>query len=442
MKDIKKPEFMLEAMRGRRGFIAVLEMLIAIVVFVVSSIAMSIGTIPLMIGYFVSDPEFMKTAQAVADGSMDSLQYMQKMQDYALHLPDWMTIATLLLEILMIAVVFIYCRFLEKRKIRTLGFRKKGMVPQYLKGAVAGALFFSVAYLICVLTGSIHVEGLVTNMAPLGILGYLVGYLVQGMAEEVLCRGYLFVSLSRRHSVVYSAVLSALFFAMLHGANSGLTPLAVFNLFLFGIFAALLLVKCENIWVVGAFHSLWNFAQGNNGAGFGLEGGLGVTLVLGLGIVYLVYNLNKQGKIVEWEGFRPVGENYNNDMPSGQNYAGPQYNGNQQDYAGSQYNGNQQDYAGSQYNGNEQSYAGPQYGREEQDYAGSQYNGNEQSYNGSSYNSDQEAFARPQEEAQLGKSTEGYENMGVAPGQTPWHPETPEQKMSDEKTFNADYFKE
>ena len=49
MKDIKKPEFMLEAMRGRRGFIAVLEILIAIVVFVVSSIAMSIGTIPLMI---------------------------------------------------------------------------------------------------------------------------------------------------------------------------------------------------------------------------------------------------------------------------------------------------------------------------------------------------------------------------------------------------------
>ena len=71
MKDIKKPEFMLEAMRGRRGFIAVLEILIAIVVFVVSSIAMSIGTIPLMIGYFVSDPEFMKTAQSVADGSMD-----------------------------------------------------------------------------------------------------------------------------------------------------------------------------------------------------------------------------------------------------------------------------------------------------------------------------------------------------------------------------------
>lgn len=78
MKDIKKPEFMLEAMRGRRGFIAVLEILIAIVVFVVSSIAMSIGTIPLMIGYFVSDPEFMKTAQSVADGSMDRCNICRK----------------------------------------------------------------------------------------------------------------------------------------------------------------------------------------------------------------------------------------------------------------------------------------------------------------------------------------------------------------------------
>ena len=31
MKDIKKPEFMLEAMRGRRGFIAVLEILLSLI---------------------------------------------------------------------------------------------------------------------------------------------------------------------------------------------------------------------------------------------------------------------------------------------------------------------------------------------------------------------------------------------------------------------------
>lgn len=42
-------------------------------------------------------------------------------------------------------------------------------------------------------------------MAPLGILGYFVGYLVQGMAEEVLCRGYLFVSLSKTFRRVFGS---------------------------------------------------------------------------------------------------------------------------------------------------------------------------------------------------------------------------------------------
>lgn len=50
---------------------------------------------------------------------------------------------------------------------------------------------------------------------------------------------------------------------MLHGMNSGVDGLAMFNLFLYGLFAALLFVDCENIWIVGAFHSVWNFVQGN-----------------------------------------------------------------------------------------------------------------------------------------------------------------------------------
>lgn len=225
----------------------------------------------------------------------------------------------------MIVVVFLYCRVIEKRKLNTLGFRRKGMVTGYLAGALGGIVFFSIAYLFCVITGSVQIQGIAKNLSGLYILGYLAGYMVQGMAEEVLCRGYLFVSLSRKYSVLYSAVLSAVFFALLHGANSGLSVLAVINLFLFGIFAALLLVRYENIWIVGAFHSLWNFVQGNlygiqvsgnslqpsllvskskegmgllNGGSFGLEGGLGVTIVLMVGIIWLWHSMKKQGKIV------------------------------------------------------------------------------------------------------------------------------------------------
>ena len=63
--------------------------------------------------------------------------------------------------------------------------------------------------------------------------------------------------------MINAAIFSAFFFAMLHGMNSGVDGLAMFNLFLYGLFAALLFVDCENIWIVGALHSVWNFVQGN-----------------------------------------------------------------------------------------------------------------------------------------------------------------------------------
>ena len=105
-----------------------------------------------------------------------------------------------------------------------------------------------------------------------------------------------------------------------------LSFIAFLNLILFGVFAALLLVKCENIWIVGAFHSIWNFVQGDlygiqvsgmavsnsiftsemvsgreiiNGGSFGMEGGIAVTAVLLAGISYIVYSLNKEGKLID-----------------------------------------------------------------------------------------------------------------------------------------------
>lgn len=421
MREIKKPEFMLEALRGRRGFIMILELLIFVAVFFVSSIAMGIGVVPVMVGYLLTDSQFMDIMQGYMSGSVSMEEYFGAIQNLSLNMPEWIMIATLLLEILMIIVVIIYCRFLEKRKVRTMGFRKEGMVTQYLLGALGGVVFFSVAYFFCVITGGVHIAGLADDIAPLYIIGYLAGYMVQGMAEEVLCRGYLFVSLSRRYSVVYSAVLSAICFMFLHGANSGLTALAFLNLFLFGIFAALLLVRFENIWLVGAFHSLWNFAQGNlygiqvsgnslqpsvlvsenragmsliNGGKFGLEGGLGVTIVFVLGIIWLLYSLNKDGKLVEWSGLRPMGAEYNNGNP--QNMSQP--------------------------NGYPQN--------------------NMSQPNGYPYNPNQTAANAVPPVPNQQTQPVNRENMGIGAGETPWHPEEEKQEPEQNQMFGADYFKE
>lgn len=334
MKDIKPPAFMQEAARESRGHLAFLEILIALLVFLVSSLVMSVGQVPALFVYLFRSDTYLEMLRS---GRMN----MNAIMDLISNMPEWIMILMLCLEILMIAIVILYCRFLEHRKIRTMGFQKKGMVRQYLLGALGGIAFFGVAYLLCLITGSIRLEGVSSEIVPGYIIGYLIGYLIQGMAEEVLCRGYLFVSLSRRYSVIYSAVLSAVFFALLHGMNAGLSFVAVFNIFLFGIFAALLLVRFENIWIVGAFHSLWNFAQGNlfgiqvsgnevqnsllssvnqpnmgllNGGKFGMEGGLCVTLVLVLGIAWLIGSLGRTGKIVD----RPIMQSATVQMPQQQ----------------------------------------------------------------------------------------------------------------------------
>ena len=105
-----------------------------------------------------------------------------------------------------------------------------------------------------------------------------------------------------------------------------MTLLAYINIFLFGLFLALLFIRFENIWIVGALHSIWNFAQGNlfgiqvsgmqlqpsliksdvkegweliNGGSFGVEGGLAVTVVLAVTLGILGYSMKKHGCFVE-----------------------------------------------------------------------------------------------------------------------------------------------
>lgn len=318
MKDFKKTLFMNEAANGK-GHNALTEMLIALVLFFISSVAMGIVQVPVLVIYLINNKDYMSMLMS---GNIDS----EKMLSVLSNMPEWVMIDMLFAEILLTIVVLLYCRFIEKRRLSTLGFVKDGMAKQYFLGLFTGAAAFSAAYLICVVTGGVRFEGLNKEITSLYIIGFFFGYILQGMAEEVLCRGYLMVSLSRRYHVTQAIIVSSLFFAFLHFSNSGFSLLAFINLFLFGVFASLLLLEFGNIWIAGAFHSVWNFVQGNiygiqvsgtnksssvfvtynvagreiiNGGSFGMEGGLSVTFILALGIVLLFYLLYKRGDIID-----------------------------------------------------------------------------------------------------------------------------------------------
>lgn len=297
-----------EAAAAQKGLHIVLEILIFVAVFLVSTIMQLAVLAPVEIILMFSSADYINAAVS-GDQQAIALATEALMQSNAL------TIAMLFSTAGMILTALLFCKLIQKRKMTTVGFQKPGMWKEYLCGMAVGFGIFSVAVLICMVTGSLKIRGLSATFSVGIFLLFLVGYLVQGMAEEVLCRGYFLVSVSRRYPLAVGIAANALLFAALHLLNDGISVLAFINLVLFGVFASIYFIKRGNIWGVGALHSIWNLAQGNfygirvsgmqtscsaltsemvagreliNGGDFGLEGGLAVTIVLVLGSLILL----------------------------------------------------------------------------------------------------------------------------------------------------------
>lgn len=311
MKDffkLEKPQSVLDAAKAQKGMHIVLEILVCIAVFLVATIAEVIVMFPGMLIVLFTNSDYVNAAMS---GDMQAVVEASA----AVGSSDVSTILSLFATIAMTGVVLLFCKLLQKRRMNTLGFRKQGMVKEYLCGLVAGFVLFSAAMLICIVTGSVKMQGLSADFTIGMFLLFTFGFLLQGMAEEVLCRGYLMVSIGRRYSMMVAIWVNAIFFAALHLANSGIGILPLINLALFGVFASVYYIKRDNIWGVGALHSIWNLVQGNfygirvsgietgctvfsseviegkeliNGGAFGLEGGIAVTIVLLAGTVVLL----------------------------------------------------------------------------------------------------------------------------------------------------------
>lgn len=303
-----------EAAEKQRGMHWALELLVFVAVFLVASVAEAIIVAPGTMFLLFSNADYRNaTMQQDLDGAI-------KIANSILS-SDFSIIVNLFATLMMILVAFVFCRFIQKRPLRTLGFKKEGIVKEYAIGIVAGFLVFSAAVLLCVVTGALKLNGLSSTFSAGIFLLYVIGFMIQGMAEEVLCRGYFMVSMGRRYPIVIGILANSLLFAFLHLLNTGITVLAFFNLILFGVFASLYFLRRGSIWGIGAFHSVWNLVQGNfygiqvsgietqssvlssdmvsgkeiwNGGAFGLEGGLGVTIVYLAGILILLVLKKKE----------------------------------------------------------------------------------------------------------------------------------------------------
>jgi len=285
-----------------------LDLLLVILFYMIEQILICIPLVPVMLYKYMTDPKYQ------ISGNHTSTIF----DNATLILEDPLVTLTMLFgTIFMIITIIIYATKIEKWPMAALGITKEKMGIRYLIGAGIGFATFSFAVLFCKVTGAIDIT-LSNDKMKFYIPLFVLAWMIQGFSEEILCRGWLMVSIGRKYKTITAIIVNSIVFAALHLLNSGLTVLAIINLFLFGVLASIIYLITENIWMVAAVHTVWNLVQGNfygikvsgsslvtsifestlvadksilNGGDFGLEGGLGVTIscVISIAIAYIIY---------------------------------------------------------------------------------------------------------------------------------------------------------
>lgn len=308
-----------EAREKKRGFVPILEVLIFLAVFTVASTVQSIPTYIVLTGHLLTDRAFLSSAGALLqEGRI--VEYFSAVSEIAVqylnNLPVWVRVMNLILTAVTTIVCILFCRVLQKRRPSSMGLSMKRILPEYLKGAGFGILMIAATVLLSLLSGAVRLS--YSGFRIGYVLLFLIGYMVQGMSEEVMCRGYLMVSITRRNQVWRAVLVSSLVFSLLHIMNPGFGILPFINIFLTGVVFGVYALKRNDLWGACAMHSFWNFFQGHifgisvsgtgardgasilnasaqptstllTGGSFGIEGSISCTIVIVVSLLLVLF---------------------------------------------------------------------------------------------------------------------------------------------------------
>ena len=178
IKLIPKESFLNEAKHAKNKPNLVLQILIFIVVFIATGVGSSI---PVFIAL---------TMQAFSKG----INYFNNFEEYNKYITD-ITNSRVTMIVMLFAtaittfLVIIYCRCIEKRSFKSMGFIRKNAVLQYIIGIIVGLLMFSACVFICVVQGSLKYEGIVVQGSLLFIIlffwFFISGYVRRSFTKKL-----------------------------------------------------------------------------------------------------------------------------------------------------------------------------------------------------------------------------------------------------------------
>jgi membrane protease YdiL (CAAX protease family) len=190
-------------------------------------------------------------------------------------------VGELILFLVLLFLAWIMSR-IERRKVGAYGLPLQWSA---LSALVRGYFlwgFLPLAFLLLVLRAA-HafyfgtVTALNARILGWGLLWFAV-FLLVGLFEEYMLRGYFFYTLADGIGFWPAAVIQAILFAGIHMGNGGETKIGIVAAGFFALFAAATLWRTGNLWLAVGAHAGWDWGQsyffGVNDSGFQAPGHL------------------------------------------------------------------------------------------------------------------------------------------------------------------------
>jgi membrane protease YdiL (CAAX protease family) len=159
-----------------------------------------------------------------------------------------------------VACVFVFIKFVDRKKFATIGINRSGQTSNMLAGFFIAPAIIGAGTLILYFTKHLEWDDFSFNASDLFIQFGILSLIA--VSEELVFRGYILNNLMQSFNKWVALFISAALFTFFHISNPGISVIALATLFLGGVLLGMNYVYTKNLWFSIMLHFSWNFFQG------------------------------------------------------------------------------------------------------------------------------------------------------------------------------------
>ena len=165
------------------------------------------------------------------------------------------------INLVSVAVATLVLGCLERRALSAYGLPLRASRAQVGEGVVWGAAAMTSLVGAMWFLGGYTPRGLnmIGGEVLTSLLLWVVGFLMLGVAEELLFRAYPLFTVTRSIGFWPAALVLSVLFSAFHAGKEGENWVDLLSLLLFGMFAAFTVWRTGSVWFAVGFHAAFNF---------------------------------------------------------------------------------------------------------------------------------------------------------------------------------------